>query len=390
YKVAIYNYWSTQFEQSKANKDKPVYQPLFWRFDVGSYITAPQMLLTWSAVADRDANTEGAVRKLLLMSEEKRKKIEQLLRKRKAQKSKALQKQSVKIDLAFKFANERKYILNAIYSLVTGHGERGALRNSISAVSEKWKRIEGRGNKTTSDRGVPMEMFTRYFSEWQGDNQKQGGYLNGKEYKSTLLNSVFTISPSGNNPETFRLWEAMGHGSIPIFAMDSNYFQNKQCLDAFRPIFAFSQWYHSSTDHSSRDDTVEASFVDYDTVYFDQQFFEPKDATLQVQSVRLLIGKFQNLIRTKATWREKRSVQEEMMDQIELLLDSDHVIYPFIILRNWNELDTFLDQALTIRWEWFQLQTILWWHRFVQFKFDQMLHKLFDSAPFCRFQLSPH
>jgi hypothetical protein len=37
------------------------------------------------------------------------------------------------------------------------------------------------------------------------------------EYITELSNSIFVLCPSGNNPETFRHYEAMEAGAIPIF-----------------------------------------------------------------------------------------------------------------------------------------------------------------------------
>jgi hypothetical protein len=43
-----------------------------------------------------------------------------------------------------------------------------------------------------------------------------GEALRPELYQQVLLDSVFTLSPSGHNPETFRLYEAAEAGSIPI------------------------------------------------------------------------------------------------------------------------------------------------------------------------------
>ena len=41
-----------------------------------------------------------------------------------------------------------------------------------------------------------------------------------KVYASILMDSVFTLCAGGINPESFRLWEAIEAGSIPIVATD--------------------------------------------------------------------------------------------------------------------------------------------------------------------------
>ena len=41
-------------------------------------------------------------------------------------------------------------------------------------------------------------------------------------YKMKLLNSIFTLAPAGENPETHRLYEALETGSIPVMKRISN------------------------------------------------------------------------------------------------------------------------------------------------------------------------
>ena len=38
-----------------------------------------------------------------------------------------------------------------------------------------------------------------------------------KEYQQVLLKSQFVPVPRGNNAETFRLYEALDHGAIPLY-----------------------------------------------------------------------------------------------------------------------------------------------------------------------------
>jgi hypothetical protein len=44
--------------------------------------------------------------------------------------------------------------------------------------------------------------------------------MNTDDYMQVVLDSVFTLSPAGHNPECFRLYEAMEAGSIPILTND--------------------------------------------------------------------------------------------------------------------------------------------------------------------------
>ena len=40
----------------------------------------------------------------------------------------------------------------------------------------------------------------------------QGGKLGATEYQNVVVDSKFTISPGGHNPETFRMYEALEAG----------------------------------------------------------------------------------------------------------------------------------------------------------------------------------
>jgi len=40
--------------------------------------------------------------------------------------------------------------------------------------------------------------------------------IRGAKYSQQLADTVFALTPWGNNPETFRFWEALEHGAIPI------------------------------------------------------------------------------------------------------------------------------------------------------------------------------
>ena len=42
-----------------------------------------------------------------------------------------------------------------------------------------------------------------------------------KEYKKVMKNSLFSLCPSGSGPNTIRLWESIGSGSIPVIISDT-------------------------------------------------------------------------------------------------------------------------------------------------------------------------
>lgn len=71
-----------------------------------------------------------------------------------------------------------------------------------------------------------------------------------REYISGLTSSVFTLCPSGKNPESYRIYEAILAGSIPIIH-DASVFENKQqsCPDSFQflrrlnaPVIYVKHW----------------------------------------------------------------------------------------------------------------------------------------------------
>ncbi|CAN0079149.1 unnamed protein product [Scytosiphon promiscuus] len=70
----------------------------------------------------------------------------------------------------------------------------------------------------TSDRRVELIEIANRYQESNPDvncatNRET---LHAQEWQELLLMSKFTLSPSGRNPETFRTWEALEAGSIPI------------------------------------------------------------------------------------------------------------------------------------------------------------------------------
>jgi hypothetical protein len=44
---------------------------------------------------------------------------------------------------------------------------------------------------------------------------------NADEYRHILMNSVYSLCPSGSGPNSIRFWESIAHGSIPILLSDS-------------------------------------------------------------------------------------------------------------------------------------------------------------------------
>lgn len=108
------------------------------------------------------------------------------------------------------------------------------------------------GSKSTSERKVIADMFNtkkksakyktlarsyvRIQHHWIRDHADESNMDGNKkdenkspsEFRDFLLNSTFALALRGNNYETFRLWEAIEAGSIPIIEVGKNYNSNSQ------------------------------------------------------------------------------------------------------------------------------------------------------------------
>ena len=58
-----------------------------------------------------------------------------------------------------------------------------------------------------------------------------------------LLESVFTLTPAGRNPESFRLYEAIEAGSIPIMVYHDLHQGEQYGLSSFNCREALRYWY---------------------------------------------------------------------------------------------------------------------------------------------------
>ncbi|KAL7527364.1 hypothetical protein ACHAXR_001917, partial [Thalassiosira sp. AJA248-18] len=131
----------------------------------------------------------------------------------------------------FKQASERKYVFNAIFSLSTNEG-----RKQLAQL------IEEQQNKTA------LPTFTNVAKEWTSKvNNRRTEQLNTQKYMNALLDSVFTLSPAGRNPECYRMFEAVEAGSIPIFVKSDLYNDVNQCKGSLHhwydaPILVLESW----------------------------------------------------------------------------------------------------------------------------------------------------
>ena len=101
-------------------------------------------------------------------------------------------------------SSERKFAFNAVFSRSTNI-ERQKLASKIE--------VEGPTLK--------FPIFSSMAKEWSlhvSSNSTE--QLHTDEYMRVVLDSVFTLSPAGHNPECFRIYEAVEAGSIPILTRE--------------------------------------------------------------------------------------------------------------------------------------------------------------------------
>ena len=83
--------------------------------------------------------------------------------------------------------------------------------------------------------------YVKWFDDWNDPNQ-----LKNEEYISLMLNSKFVPCPRGQNVETYRFYEALDCGSIPIFINSPD---NDSWLKLFNgqiPFLKIDSWMHAA------------------------------------------------------------------------------------------------------------------------------------------------
>ena len=101
------------------------------------------------------------------------------------------------------------------------------------------------------DREALLEPFRKVdpYLEKFYDSWMDATHLKGDEYSSIVLNSKFIPCPRGQNVETFRFWEALEHGSIPIYVRSPGDTLYVEFLTTHLPSFTgfiFETWDYAS------------------------------------------------------------------------------------------------------------------------------------------------
>lgn len=83
--------------------------------------------------------------------------------------------------------------------------------------------------------------FLRWFDDWNHPKQ-----LEEEEYLSLLLNSKFVPCPGGQNTETYRFYEALECGCIPLFVKDAGDLSFYGQFAGIMPFFDLPSWEHAT------------------------------------------------------------------------------------------------------------------------------------------------
>jgi len=163
------------------------------------------------------------------------------------------QKQQQQQQQQVPLASERPFVLNAMFSQSTSKSRKllhkildNRLANrtaypSFVRIPDGWK-----------DPEVQQEEDGTAATTSGGDeDQKDNGavmHVDADEYAHVLLSSAFTLSPSGHNPECFRIFEAIEAGSIPVVALDDEYDKHAcpnalgKMIDTGAPFIILNTW----------------------------------------------------------------------------------------------------------------------------------------------------
>eukprot|EP00924_Labyrinthula_sp_SR-Ha-C_P005660 snap_masked-scaffold_14-processed-gene-1.15-mRNA-1 protein AED:0.87 eAED:0.88 QI:0/0/0/0.5/1/1/2/0/465 len=69
--------------------------------------------------------------------------------------------------------------------------------------------------------------------------EKANRYIRPSEYVKILFESHFTLCPLGHNPDTYRFYEALEAGSIPVVVTGSESYVEHGCQDSLHPLLSF-------------------------------------------------------------------------------------------------------------------------------------------------------
>ena len=99
----------------------------------------------------------------------------------------------------------------------------------------------GRREKLAPLGGIPGESKLIFMDEWNSP-----AMLGREETLAVLLNTWCVPCPAGNNVETFRIYEALEAGAIPILVKEGGQDAFFTWLGRWLPLLAASSWQNAA------------------------------------------------------------------------------------------------------------------------------------------------
>jgi hypothetical protein len=95
----------------------------------------------------------------------------------------------------------------------------------------------GRSEKLSVLKGVPGDHKCVFMKDWNSPES-----LGREEMLGIYLNSWFVPCPGGQNPETFRIYEALEGGAIPVFVKEEDMEPLFKQLGTRLPLLVAENW----------------------------------------------------------------------------------------------------------------------------------------------------
>ena len=140
--------------------------------------------------------------------------------------------------------NDTKH-LSHVYTIPLGPHRFSSIQRELDERSLVWSffgtKWMNREQQLEPWKKIPGNYKSIFFDTWQDAQQ-----LDADTYSKACLDSIFIPCPSGQNQETFRFYEALEHGAIPILVRqdgDDTYF--KFVTDKI-PLLSTASWSHAA------------------------------------------------------------------------------------------------------------------------------------------------
>ena len=122
---------------------------------------------------------------------------------------------------------------------VQTHTPRPPFRELVwSFIGTGWK---GRKEKLGILRGIPGDNRCDFMDDWNSPNM-----IGREESLAVLLNSWTVPCPGGQNAETFRIYEALEAGAVPILVNEEGMGKFLGWLGSKLPLIVGSDWTHAA------------------------------------------------------------------------------------------------------------------------------------------------